>query len=288
MQVIIDIKSGFCFGVKNVIALAEYELKAGNPIYCLGDIVHNEEEVTRLEKLGMKVIDRESFKKLSNCKVLIRAHGEPPETYAYAKEKNIDLIEGTCPVVLKLQNKIRIKNSELNNKGTLIIFGKPEHPEVIGLNGQVDNRAKIVQTIEDLENIDFSKPVKLFAQTTMSRENYNQLRTEVEKRMLSPDLFESCDSICGQVANRGPWLEKFSKSVDAVVFVGGKKSSNSKVLFNHCKKANPNSFFISSPNELDGLHLINYDKIGVCGATSTPQWLMEDIAKSLETFLRNE
>jgi len=288
MQVIIDIKSGFCFGVKNAIALAEKELKEGKPFYCLGDIVHNEEEVLRLEKLGMEVIDRNSFKNLSNCKVLIRAHGEPPETYAHAKENNIELIEGTCPVVLKLQEKIRKKNSELNENGTLIIFGKPDHPEVIGLNGQVGNRAIIVQTPEDLNKIDFSKPVKLFAQTTMSREKYHQLRTELENRMSDPMLFESCDSICGQVANRGPWLEEFSKSVDAVVFVGGKKSSNSKVLYNHCKSVNANSFFVSSPGELESVSLREFKKIGVCGATSTPQWLMEDVAKTIEKKYGNE
>jgi 4-hydroxy-3-methylbut-2-enyl diphosphate reductase len=288
MQIVIDSKSGFCFGVKKVIGLAEIELNAGRLFYCLGDIVHNEQEVLRLEKLGMKVIDHETFKTLKNCKVLIRAHGEPPETYTFAKENNIELIEGTCPVVLKLQEKIRLKNTELVGNGTLVIFGKPEHPEVIGLNGQVGNKAVVVQNIDDLDKIDFTKPVKLFAQTTMNREHYHKLRKEAEKRIPNPSLIETCDSICGQVANRGPWLEDFSKTVDAVIFVGGGKSSNSKVLYSHCQKANPNSFFVSAPKDLLSLKLDKFNKIGVCGATSTPQWLMEEIALSIDSNYRNE
>lgn len=288
MQVIIDTKSGFCFGVKKVIALAENELENGNSFYCLGDIVHNEQEVNRLGKLGMKVIDHTTYKTLSNCKVLIRAHGEPPETYAYAKKNNIELIEGTCPVVLKLQEKIRKKNTEIEGNGTIIIFGKPEHPEVIGLNGQIGNKGVIVQDTADLDKIDYSQPVKLFAQTTMDREHYQELRRELEKRVTSPVLVETCDSICGQVANRGPWLEEFSKTVDAVVFVGSLKSSNSKVLYGHCKKANPNCFFVSSTSDLNTLNLQKFNKVGVCGATSTPLWLMENIAEAIENNYHNE
>jgi 4-hydroxy-3-methylbut-2-enyl diphosphate reductase len=288
MQVIIDSKSGFCFGVKKVIALAEKELEAGNPFYCLGDIVHNEQEVFRLEKLGMKVIDITTFKSLENCTVLIRAHGEPPEIYKYAKEHNINLIEGTCPVVLKLQEKIKKKNNEIEGEGTIVIFGKPEHPEVIGLNGQIGQKAVIVQKIEDINQIDFTKPIKLFAQTTMNREQYQALGTEVEKRVVSPSLVETCDSICGQVSNRGPWLEEFAQKVDAVVFVGGLKSSNSKVLYSHCKKSNPNSYFVSSVDDLNQLQLGDFKKIGVCGATSTPQWLMEEIAHTIENQYRDE
>ncbi|MBN2485832.1 MAG: 4-hydroxy-3-methylbut-2-enyl diphosphate reductase [Bacteroidales bacterium] len=288
MQVTIDSKSGFCFGVKNAISLAENELSQGREIYSLGDIVHNEEEVARLEKLGMKVIGRETFKTLKNCTVLIRAHGEPPETYSYAAANNIRLIEGTCPVVLKLQEKIRKKNAELSGEGTLVIFGKPEHPEVIGLNGQVGNKAVIVQTTGDFDRIDFSKPVKLFAQTTMERQKYIELRQALEEKIENKSLLDTCDSICGQVANRGPWLESFSKTVDAVIFVGGTKSSNSKVLYGHCKKANPNSFFVSSPEEIYNLSLESYKKTGVCGATSTPLWLMETIANAIRNKYPDE
>ena len=284
MEVIIDSGSGFCFGVKKAIELAEKELNENKTVYCLGDIVHNEQEVLRLEKIGMKVISREDFNYLNNCKVLIRAHGEPPETYELARKNNIELLEGTCPVVMKLQEKIRKKNAELEGRGTLVIFGKPEHPEVIGLNGQVGNKAVIVQNIDDLDRIDYSKPVKLFAQTTMDREKYRILRKEIEKRSHSSGLIETCDTICGQVANRGPWLEEFSKTVEAVVFVGGKKSSNSKVLFNHCKIINPESFFVTSPAEINDLSLKTYQTVGVCGATSTPQWLMEKVANEIKSI----
>lgn len=281
MKIIIDKKSGFCFGVKKAIENAETELKKGD-LYCLGDIVHNDEEVKRLEKIGLKVIDQEKFFTLKDCRVLIRAHGEPPATYIYAKENNIEIIDGTCPVVSKLQDKIRIAHSSLNGNGSVIIFGKSNHPEVKGLNGQIDNSAVIIQSKEDLHCIDYSKPVILFAQTTMSRTKYWELKMELEKRLVSPDLLESNDSICGQVANRGPWLEDFSKHVDAVIFVGGQKSSNSKVLFSHCRKANKNSYFVSSKNDIHDLPLKGQDKIGICGATSTPMWLMEEIADNIK------
>lgn len=278
MQVIIDNKSGFCFGVKKAIQLAEEELSKNGSVYCLGDIVHNEEEVQRLERKGMKIINHAEYFKLKNCTVLIRAHGEPPSTYDYASANHIRLIEGSCPVVLKLQQRIKHKYDELGNEGSVVIFGKPTHPEVIGLNGQIENKAVIIQELSDIEKIDFGKPVVLFAQTTMSREKYQELKIALEERLVSPDLLDSCDSICGQVANRGPWLRTFCSHVDAVIFVGGTKSSNSKVLFENCLAVNHNSFFISSPSELDDIHLEKYGLIGVCGATSTPLWLMEEVA----------
>lgn len=284
MEVIIDTKSGFCFGVKNVIARAEKELKVSGFLYCLGDIVHNDEEIARIEKMGLKVIDSNEYLTLSNCKVLIRAHGEPPNTYNYAHSHNIELIEGTCPIVLKLQEKVRKGHKSLNDRGSLIIFGKPNHPEVLGLNGQIDNKGIVIDNKDALDEVDFTKPIALFAQTTMNREEYIELKTEMEKRMASPELLDSHDTICGQIANRSPWLKEFSTTVDAVVFAGGKKSSNSKVLFQHCKKTNPNSFFISSVEEVDKLPLKGFKKVGVCGATSTPLWLMEDIARKIETL----
>jgi 4-hydroxy-3-methylbut-2-enyl diphosphate reductase len=284
MEVIIDEKSGFCFGVKNAIDMAEEKLKDGSSLYCLGDIVHNDLEVERLESLGLVVIDKDKYFTLSNCKVLIRAHGEPPETYNYAKENNIELLDGTCPVVLRLQDKIRNANNRLHDQGTIVIYGKPQHPEVIGLVGLGDN-AVVVQDIGDLNSIDFSKPIVLHAQTTMNKEKYGQLKLEIKKRLVSPKLLEAHNSICGQVTNRAPWLEKFSKSVDVVIFVGGLKSSNSKVLFEHCKNSNKNSYFVTSPEEVTELQLSGYQKIGVCGATSTPSWLMKKVAdKILEYY----
>ena len=281
MEVIIDDKSGFCFGVRNAIDMAEEELKSGNPLYCLGDIVHNDQEVARLEQLGLQVIDKVKYFALSNCKVLIRAHGEPPETYAYADENNIQLLDGTCPVVLKLQDKIRQASNSLHKEGSVVIFGKPQHPEVIGLVGLIGEGAIVVQDDSDLDNINFSKPIILYAQTTMNKNKYELLKQEIKSRMRPPNLLESHDSICGQVSNRGPWLEKFSQSVDAVIFVGGKKSSNSKVLFEQCKATNQNCFFVTSPKDVHNLKLHEFNRIGVCGATSTPRWLMEKVAKEI-------
>lgn len=282
MKVIIDNKSGFCFGVKKAIRLAEDELEKGNETYCLGDIVHNEEEVLRLANLGLQVIGREEFFKLNNCKVLFRAHGEPPEVFKYAAENNIEILDGTCPVVQKLQSRIKKRYEELEGDGTVVIFGKPNHPEVIGLNGQIGNKGVVVQEPSDLDKVDFKKPVVLFSQTTMSKEKYWDLKTEAEKRLLRPDLLDACDTICGQVSNRAPFLKEFSKNVDALVFVGGKKSSNSKYLFSVCQEVNSNSNFVSSVEDLMQLELADYKVVGICGATSTPQWLMEKIAEALE------
>ena len=282
MEVIIDEKSGVCFGVKKAISMAENELKTDKQLYCLGDIVHNEKEVERLAKLGLKVISRNQFYELSNCKVLLRAHGEPPEVFEYAEKNSIELIDGTCPVVNKLQLKIKNSFNNLQEGGTLVIFGKPQHPEIIGLNGQINYKAVIVQSIDDLVLIDYSKPVVLYSQTTMSREKYWQLKMEIEKRIESPELLDSNDTICGQVANRAPWLQEFSLSVNAIVFAGGTKSSNSKVLYAKCKEANDNSFFVSSAEEVKGLSLKNYNSIGVCGATSTPRWLLEEVAEAIK------
>lgn len=283
MQVIVDDRSGFCFGVKKTIALAEDFINRYETVYCLGDIVHNEQEVARLEKLGLKVIDRKTYFTLKNCKVLLRAHGEPPETYEYAEKNNIRIIEGTCPVVLRVQSRIREKFNELNGIGTIVIFGKPTHPEVIGLNGQIDNKAVIVQDTDDLDQVDLSVPIVLFAQTTMRKDKFQELKKELEKRLTNVKLLDTCDTICGQVSNRGPHLFKFSQTVDAVIFVGGKKSSNSKVLFHKCVDANPNTWFVSSPEDLDSIDLKYFDKVGICGATSTPHWLMTDIAEIIES-----
>lgn len=283
MEVIIDNKSGFCFGVRKAIGFAEEELSKNGSLYCLGDIVHNEMEVARLEKLGLIVISREEFFKLSDCKVLIRAHGEPPKIYQHAEKNNINLIDGSCPVVLKLQERVKTSYDRLEGRGTVIIFGKPKHPEVVGLNGQIGNHAVVVLEKEDLDRVDFEKPVVLYSQTTMSKEKYWELKTEVENRLKSPELLTAHDTICGQVSNRAPGLKKFSQSVDAVVFVGGRKSSNSKVLYTQCKNANQRSYFISTPDEITSLPLTDFAKIGVCGATSTPGWLMKEVAEQIKT-----
>lgn len=282
MKVIIDDKSGFCFGVKKAIALAEENLSTKKHLYCLGDIVHNENEVKRLADLGLDVISREQYYTLSNCSVLLRAHGEPPEIFQYAITNNIQLIDGTCPVVSKLQQKVCKSYDQLNGVGSLIVFGKPEHPEVVGINGQINNNAIVVQNIDDLKAIDYSKPIVMYSQTTMSREKYTELKMEIEKRAESPDLLDSNDTICGQVANRGPWLQEFSQKVDAIVFAGGKKSSNSQVLFTKCKESNPNSFFVSNAQDIKNLKLSTFNSIGVCGATSTPQWLLEEVAEEIK------
>ncbi len=282
MEVIVDNRSGFCFGVRKAINFAERELATDKELFCLGDIVHNEEEVERLAKLGLKVIDRDQYFTLSNCKVLLRAHGEPPEIYQYAKDNNIELIDGTCTVVSKLQQRIKSSYQDAPDGTTLVIFGKPNHPEIIGINGQLENKAVIVQKTEDLDQIDFKNPILLFSQTTMDRQNYRDLKVEIENRLEDAELLNMYDSICGQVANRVPGLQEFSKTVDALVFVGGKKSSNSKVLYSLCKQTNPNSFFISTIDEIGNLSLDGFDKVGVCGATSTPNWLINEVAEKIK------
>ncbi|QQS52117.1 MAG: 4-hydroxy-3-methylbut-2-enyl diphosphate reductase [Bacteroidota bacterium] len=282
MQVIIDPKSGFCFGVQKAIALAEENLTANGKLYCLGDIVHNAKEVERLEKLGLEVISLEQYYQLASCTVLLRAHGEPPEIYEHARKNQIELIDGTCKVVTKLQKRVKKSFESIESKGSLVIFGKTAHPEVNGLCGQVNYKAIVVEDEAGLDQVNLSEPIVLYAQTTMSREKYQHLKEALKQKMKNPELLEYHDTICGQVANRGPWLQEFSRSVETVVFVGGQKSSNSKVLFGHCLIANPNTFFVSASAELKGLPLKNSKTIGVCGATSTPYWLLEEVAGELK------
>jgi 4-hydroxy-3-methylbut-2-enyl diphosphate reductase len=254
----------------------------------LGDIVHNSEEINRLRKKGIEFITREDFLKLTNCKVMIRAHGEPPETYSFAKEKNIELIDATCTVVIKLQDKIR-KVQQFDSKAQIVIFGRNDHPEVIGLKGQV-HKAVIIESIDELSLVDYSKPVYLFAQTTKNKEHYAAIKKEIIERLKESGLKEddliAANSICGQVANRAPWLAQFSRTVDAVVFVGGKSSSNSRVLFDVCRKVNQKSYFVTSAKEADTLEFGPVFKVGVCGATSTPYWLLEEVAERLRALIR--
>lgn len=286
MEITIDERSGFCFGVKKTIHLAESELREGEILYCLGEMVHNHREVERLEAKGIVMIDREKYFTLSNCRVIVRAHGEPPETYQYAKDNNIELLDGTCPVVIQLQKRVHEAQEDVGDEGSVVIYGKKNHPEVLGLMGQTDNKAVIIESIDEVENLDFAKPIKLFSQTTMDRGSYNKVHEAINQKIKENDSEQDSavmrNSICGQVANRIPWLKQFSQKYDSIVFVGGKRSSNSKVLYGHCKNVNPNSYFVTEETEVKDLPLNGAKSVGICGATSTPRWLMENVANSIK------
>lgn len=287
MEVTIDVNSGFCFGVVFAIQMAEDELNQSGSLYCLGDIVHNNMEVERLEAKGLKIINHEEFSKLSNTKVLIRAHGEPPETYRTAIENNIELIDASCPVVLKLQNRIR-NGLEHIGDGQIVVYGKEGHAEVNGLVGQTNGSAIIVESVDDLDKLDYSKPIKFFSQTTQPTDGFRLMRSEIERRIIAvggdnPLQLESNDTLCRQVSNREPQLREFAAAHDLILFVAGKKSSNGWVLYNVCKKVNPNTFFVSTKDEVKLDWFEPQSRIGICGATSTPMWLMEEIASYLQS-----
>ena len=289
MTISIDSNSGFCFGVTRAIKAAESELQNG-ALCCLGDIVHNGQEVARLEQMGLATIDYDDLRTLpSHSRVLLRAHGEPPSTYWIAQQRGIEVIDATCPVVKKLQDRIRAcyelhKNDEAVPP-QIVIYGKPGHAGVIGLQGQTNNTAVVIENTEQLDKIDFNRPIYLFSQTTKSVEGFQELVASISRHLeasTSRPVFEYHDTICRNVANRVKELQAFAKANDIVLFVGGTKSSNAKVLFNHCKEANPNTFFISSPDEVAGIQITNPDaKVGICGATSTPLWLMEAVSERL-------
>ncbi|MCM1169364.1 MAG: 4-hydroxy-3-methylbut-2-enyl diphosphate reductase [Bacteroides sp.] len=295
--VTIDKNSGFCFGVTRAIEEAQKRLaalqEAGSrePLYCLGEIVHNNEEVKRLEDLGLRVIGKGEFAELRNARVLIRAHGEPPDTYRVANENHIGLVDATCPIVLKLQQRIKAGFEEMQRMGgQVLIYGKPGHAEVIGLNGQTGNRAKVVSSIEDVMRMDFSIPTLLYSQTTMNTEKYRRIADFVQEACQKNGVyFKAVNSICQSMSRRAEQLEDFAKANDAVVFVSGKQSSNGKYLYEICRKHKPDAFFVSSPDELEpGAFVANgrarFATIGVCGATSTPMWLMEAVAERLNTL----
>jgi 4-hydroxy-3-methylbut-2-enyl diphosphate reductase len=288
MKIEIDSNSGFCFGVVNAIQLAEMELERNETLYCLGDIVHNSAEVERLKTKGLVSIEHDQLKTLKNCKVLLRAHGEPPETYEIAIKNNIELIDASCPVVLKLQNNIKLGfDAILKKGGQVVIYGKVGHAEVNGLVGQTNGRAIVISGIEDLHKIDFSKPVNLFSQTTKSIEGFYDIQKEIKKRMIETQQTEnikfiSNDTICRQVSHRQPKLHEFVKKHDVIIFVSGQKSSNGRMLYKVCKEENPNTYFVSDIDELKSEWFKNIESIGVCGATSTPRWLMEKIAENIE------
>jgi 4-hydroxy-3-methylbut-2-enyl diphosphate reductase len=287
MKIEIDKQSGFCFGVVNAIQKAEEELEKGDVLYCLGDIVHNESEVERLEALGMITINRDEFEQLHDVKVLLRAHGEPPKTYEIARKNNITVIDATCPVVLKLQTKIKNRFADMPTNTQIVIFGKDGHAEVNGLVGQTDNKAIVVENEHDLSKIDFSKNVRLFSQTTKSLDAFNGIVNNIKQKLKDGSTLEFNDTICRQVENRIPNIRKFALNNELILFVSGKKSSNGKILFEECKKANPHSFFISEPEEiqLDWLQG-DVETVGICGATSTPKWLMEKVAERVKEMIK--
>ncbi len=284
----IDNNSGFCFGVVKAITKAEEELAKGGLLYCLGDIVHNGEEVERLSKMGLITIDHDEFSHLHDVKVLIRAHGEPPSTYEIAKKNNITLIDASCPVVLKLQARVKKSFENRPSEDTqIVIYGHVGHAEVKGLSGQTNNTAIIIENEQDLTKVDLTKNIRLFSQTTKSLEGFNHLASTVSRKVQNDVDFEFYDTICRQVSNRIPNISTFATENEIVVFVSGEKSSNGKVLFEHCKSVNPNSYFVSKAEEVDSLPIDFTKKIGICGATSTPRWQMEAVAYRLEHLYTN-
>tara|TARA_B100000700_G_C15034372_1_gene852117 strand:+ start:586 stop:1461 length:876 start_codon:yes stop_codon:yes gene_type:complete len=284
MKVEIDKYSGFCFGVVYAIEMAEEELKKSNHLLCLGDIVHNDKEVDRLNDLGLKIISHDDLKNYSDCKVLIRAHGEPPSTYKIAMENNIELLDASCPVVLKLQHQIKDgykKVAEID--GQIVVYGKKGHAEVVGLLGQIQGDATLVSSISDLDQLDFNKPIYMYSQTTKSPKEYLNIKREIERRRAviginDPLEFVVNDTLCRQVSGREPQLKKFAEKHDVVIFVSGKKSSNGKMLYESCKNENSSTYFISDVNEINFDWFSSSNSVGICGATSTPLWLMEKVS----------
>jgi len=290
MNVTIDPNSGFCFGVVYAIEIAERELVQSERLYCLGDIVHNNMEVNRLKEMGLIIIGHDELDQLHNCRVLIRAHGEPPETYRIALKNNLQLIDASCPIVLNLQNEIRYGFQEIQDKsGQIVIYGKEGHAEVNGLRGQTMGKAIVIGSEADLDKIDFTKPVHLYAQTTKSIEGFHAIVEKIKSRMEQaspgkPAEFRWNDTICRQVSNRSGKLREFAANYDVVIFVSGKKSSNGMILYHECKEINPFTYLVSGHEELRGKWFKNAGNVGVCGATSTPMWLMEEVAAQIRTF----
>lgn len=281
----IDKNSGFCFGVVNAIRKAEEELEKSGRLYCLGDIVHNNSEVTRLQEKGLITIDHDTFARLHDVKVLLRAHGEPPETYRIARENRIEIIDATCPVVLQLQRKIKQSYEQSDpEREQIVIYGKRGHAEVNGLVGQTDGHAVVVEGVEDFDRLDFTKKIKLYSQTTKSVEGLQSVVEEITRRS-GGEPPEYHDTICRQVANRIPNIRNFAHQHDLILFVCGRKSSNGKVLYEECRQENPNTHLVSDVSEIDAAWLVGRESIGICGATSTPKWLMEEVARYVSDSL---
>lgn len=295
MKIEIDSNSGFCFGVVNAIEKAEMELEHSGKLYCLGDIVHNASEVERLRKKGLETITHKDLENLTDARVLLRAHGEPPATYRTAEKNHITVVDATCPVVLQLQRRIKqaydshremVQLGRIEKMPLILIYGKDGHAEVNGLVGQTDGEAVVIQSADDLDAIDLSRDILLYSQTTKSLEGFRNLVEEIKRRKTS-GKFEYFDTICRQVASRLTKLKEFARSHDAVIFVSGAKSSNGKVLFDECHKINPNSYLVRDLDDIDFEVLKDKQSIGICGATSTPRWLMTDIAEKIADEFRN-
>jgi len=289
MEVSIDKYSGFCFGVVYAIEMAESILEKEDTLYCLGDIVHNNKEVERLSNMGLKIINNDDLKELYDCKVLIRAHGEPPSTYSIALENNIQLLDASCPVVLKLQHQIKEGYEDIKKiDGQIIIFGKEGHAEVTGLLGQTKNDAIIVTTVEDLDKVDFSKSIYIYSKTTKSPKAYKAISDIIAKEVKLANgenvKYIVHDTLCRQVSGREPQLKLFSKENDVIIFVSGQKSSNGKMLYQSCKEENSNSYFISDVNEINNEWFLAASSVGICGATSTPRWLMEQVQNTIKNI----
>ncbi|MBQ3605760.1 MAG: 4-hydroxy-3-methylbut-2-enyl diphosphate reductase [Muribaculaceae bacterium] len=281
----IDSKSGFCFGVVTAICKAEEELEKTGRLYCLGDIVHNSDEVERLRRKGLITITHEEMQQLHNVKVLLRAHGEPPATYELAKKNNIEIIDATCPVVLQLQRRIKESYTSANPRPQIVIYGKNGHAEVNGLVGQTNGEAIVVEDISQLDNVDLNNDIALYSQTTKSLQGFTEIINAISSKKSPLSTFKSYDTICRQVANRVDHIRQFASNHQLVLFVSGKKSSNGKILYNECLSVNPNTKFISNENEIDPEWLNGAESIGICGATSTPRWLMENVKTHVKRLI---
>ena len=280
LQIEIDNGSGFCFGVTTAIQKAEEELAKGETLYCLGDIVHNGMECERLRSMGLVTIDHDQMRQLHHVKVLLRAHGEPPETYELARRNNIEIIDATCPVVLQLQKRIK-KQFEAGD-GQIVIFGKKGHAEVLGLVGQTQSKAIVIENFDEVTKLDFTRDIYLYSQTTKSLDEFHRIIEYIQGHMAAGATFKSFDTICRSVANRMPNISQFATRHDLILFVCGRKSSNGKVLFNECKRVNPNTHLIEGPEEIDPIWLDGIQTVGICGATSTPKWLMEQCRDAIQ------
>ena len=282
----IDNGSGFCHGVVTAIHKAEEELAKGGPLYCLGDIVHNNREVDRLSELGLITIDHEQLNNLYNAKVLLRAHGEPPSTYEIARRNNIEIIDATCPVVLKLQQRIHeAYHTPSDADVQIVIYGMNGHAEVLGLVGQTQGKAIVIESLEEAKQLDMSKSIRLFSQTTKSLEEFRKIVEYIKQHISKGATFEYTDTICRQVANRMPHIREFASLHDVVLFVCGRKSSNGRVLFEECQRVNPQSYMIDAASEIDAAWIRDHESIGICGATSTPRWLMQECKVRVEQLL---
>lgn len=280
----IDSESGFCFGVTSAINKAETELTDGETLYCLGDIVHNSDEVERLQQKGLVTISHDDLPNLTGAKVLLRAHGEPPSTYATARQGNIRVIDATCPVVLKLQQRIKQTFSR-PDPPQIVIYGKVGHAEVNGLVGQTEGTAIVIESVDQLDKIDFSRPIAVYSQTTKELDGYKIICREIIRRSEHPETIECHDTICRRVANRVPAIRSFAASHDLLLFVAGKKSSNGRVLFDQARRANPNTHLISNADEIDPSWISGASSIGIAGATSTPRWLMEEVKEKINQIV---